>query len=218
MLRLHVLLVLAALAFSAPAPAQAPAQRITGVVVTLQGQVLTLRSTGGETTQLRLTDGMRITARLPATWSQIATGSYVGTTAVPQPDGTLLAKEVHVFTAAQRGTGEGHYPMATPGDTMTNATVSKLAAAPARPRDTMTNATVAAQGSTGGGHRLTLTYKGGEKIVMVPDGVPLVASEPGDRSLLVPGAHVVAYAQRDADGGLAAQRLSVGKNGFDTPI
>jgi hypothetical protein len=37
----------------------------------------------------------------------IAQGSYVGTTAVPQPDGTLLAKEVHIFTEAQRGTGRG---------------------------------------------------------------------------------------------------------------
>lgn len=144
-------------------------------------------------------------------------GSYVATTAVPQPDGTLLAKEVHVFTEAQRGTGEGHYPMSTPGDTMTNATVSSVAVA--HPRDTMTNATVAgAATGPAGDHRLTLTYKGAEQTVVVPDGVPIIASEPGDRSLLVPGAHVVVYAHPQSDGRMTVERVSVGKGGFAPPI
>jgi len=157
-----------------------------------------------------------VTVRQAADWSAIGPNTYVGTTAVPQADGTLLAKEVHIFTEAQRGTGEGHYPMPTPGDTMTNATVSSMSTA--RPRDTMTNATVAGSASAGGGHRLTLTYKGGEKTVIVPDGVPIITSEPGDRSLLTPGTHVVAYARRGSDGSLTVERISVGRNGFATPI
>ena len=54
--------------------------------------------------------------------------------------------------------------------------------------------------------------------MVVPEGVPILRSEPGDRSLLVPGAHVVVYAKRDADGSMVVERVSVGKNGFATPI
>jgi hypothetical protein len=194
----------------------AQSQRIVGDVVALDATTLTLRTSSGETSRLALPGSARITARARADWSQIKAGSYVGTTAVPQADGTLLAKEVHVFGESQRGVGEGHRPMATPGDTMTNATVSSVASG--RRRDTMTNATVASASSGPSAHRLTLTYKGGEKIVVVPDDVPIVASEPGDRSLLVPGAHVVLYARADASGAMTVERVSVGKNGFRTPI
>ena len=82
----------------------------------------------------------------------------------------------------------------------------------------MTNATVAAASSGPAEHRLTLTYKGGEKTVIVPDGVPLLASSPGDRSLLVPGAHIVAYAHAGPDGAMTVERISVGKDGYKTPI
>jgi len=200
-----------------PAHAQTQQQRIAGDIQRLDGTTLVLRTSDGSQT-LKLPENVRITARLPADWSDITTGSFVGTTAVPQPDGTLLAKEVHIFTEAQRGTGEGHYPMSTPGDTMTNATVSGMSSGLAKPRDTMTNATVAKAGQSGNAHTLKLTYKGGEQTVVVPDGVPLLKSEPGDRALLVAGAHVVLYARRDADGSMTVDRVSVGKNGFVTPI
>ena len=206
---------LAVATFAAPVAAQGQPQRFAGDIAAVAPGTLSLR-VGAETVQMRLPDDVRITARSKADWSAVTNGGYVGTTAVPQADGTLLAKEVHVFTEAQRGTGEGHYPMSTPGDTMTNATVSSMSTA--RPRDTMTNATVAAAGTAGDNHRLTLTYKGGEKTVVVTVDVPIIASEPGDRALLVPGAHVVVTARRDADGGLTAERISVGKDGFATPI
>jgi hypothetical protein len=213
-LRICVAAALAALILAA-GPAAAQRQSVRGDVVRADATSLTVRA-GDGTTTLKLPAELRVTARLPADWSAIGPNSYVGTTAVPQADGTLLAKEVHIFAEAQRGSGEGHYPMATPGDTMTNATVSKMSGgAPAR--DTMTNATVAAANQSGGARRMTLTYKGGEQTVVVPDGVPIMRSEPGDRSLLVPGAHVVAYAHRDTDGAMLVERLSVGKNGYTPP-
>jgi hypothetical protein len=213
--RLCAAVALLAATSAVPVGAQTAPQRFAGDITAVAPGTLSLR-VGAETVQLRVPDDVRITARSKADWSAVTNGGYVGTTAVPQADGTLLAKEVHVFTEAQRGTGEGHYPMSTPGDTMTNATVSSMSAA--RPRDTMTNATVAGNASAGGGHRLTLTYKGGEKTVIVPDGVPIITSEPGDRSLLAPGTHVVAYARRGSDGTLTVERISVGRNGFATPI
>jgi hypothetical protein len=201
-------LVLAAAALAQPQP-----QRFIGDVVSLTDTTLTVRTASGSSA-FKLPANARITARFPVDWSTIGPGSYVATTAVPQADGTLLAKEIRVFEESQRGVGEGHYPMSTPGDTMTNATVASLSAGAAPARDTMTNATVASSAQAGGVHRLTLTYKGGEKTVVVPANVPLVRSEPADRSLLAPGAHVVVNARMDTDGGLTAERVSVGKNGF----
>ena len=42
------------------------------------------------------------------TLDDIKPDSFIGTAAVPQPDGSLKALEVHVFAASLRGTGEGH--------------------------------------------------------------------------------------------------------------
>jgi hypothetical protein len=199
-----------------PAQAQSQQQRIVGTIQGLDGTALVVRTNDGSQT-LKLPDAARVTAREPADWSILTTGSYVATTAVPQPDGTLLAKEIRVFPESQRGVGEGHYPMQTPGDTMTNATVSSMSSGPAKARDTMTNATVAKAGVSGHTHTLKLTYKGGEQTVVVPESVPLVKTEPGDRSLLVPGAHVIVTAHRDADGSMTVDRVTVGKNGFVPP-
>jgi hypothetical protein len=213
---LACLLAVVALASSLAVLAQGQGrQRLAGDVVAAENGLLKLRTTLGQAVDVKLPPGTRVSVRVPAAWSDIAPGSYVGTTAVPQRDGTLRAREVHIFTEAQRGTGEGHYPMATPGDTMTNATVSSMSGA--RARDTMTNATVAAAGG-GDTHRLTLTYKGGEQNVVVPPGTPIVTSQPGDVRLLVPGAHVIAYAHRDEQGGLTAERISVGQGSFVPPI
>ena len=152
--------------------------------------------------------------------AQIVPGAFIGTTAVARPDGMLSALEVPIFPESMRGTGEGHRPMDTPGSTMTNATVSAVGApkAGARPGTTMTNATVA-QGARGEPElRLTLTYQGGEQVVIVPANTPIVMIEPADRTLLTPGAHVVVYATRQADGTLSGERIAIGKNGFTPPM
>jgi len=65
---------------------------------------------------------------------------------------------------------------------------------------------------------MRLTYKDGEKMVILPDNVPVVLTEPGDGSMLVPDAHVIVYAARQAGGTLVAERISVGKDGSVPPI
>jgi hypothetical protein len=192
-------------------------QKIAGDVVKVQGTSVELKTTGGEISNIRLADNTRLSGRAPASLDQIRQGAFVGTTAVPQADGTLLAREVHIFPESMRGTGEGHRPWpGEAGSTMTNATVSNLGAAGGM-KSTMTNATVSKLSSTRGSRGMTLVYKGGEKTVIVPADVPVVMVEPANRSQLVPGAHVIVYAERDADGTLAAQRVSVGMNGSVPP-
>jgi hypothetical protein len=210
--------VLGAFMFAAAGAAFAAEQKIAGDVVKVDSSNIQVRSATGQVVDVRLADNVRLSGRTPSDLSQVTQGAFVGTTAVPQPDGTLLAREVHVFPESMRGTGEGHRPWpGESGSTMTNATVSSLGAAGGT-KSTMTNATVAQVSPAQGGRQMTLTYKGGEKTVIVPENVPVVTVEPVERSHLVPGAQVIVYAAPEADGTLAAQRVSIGLNGSVPPV
>ena len=215
---LGMLCALALCAGAGSLPAQTGVRKISGEVVALDGQKLEVKPAQGAVLTLKLADNVRLTARSAADPARLTAGAFIGTTAVAQPDGTLRAREVHVFAEAMRGTGEGHRPMATePGSTMTNATIASVGGHDRPASNTMTNATVADISAGAHSRRLTLTYKGGEKVVIVPEGVPIVMVEPGDRSLLTPGAHVVVFAAPQPDGALLAERVTVGKNGFVPP-
>ena len=213
-----VLLNIVSLAFLVAADAwgQAPLTKLTGDVVRVEGQNLELKSTSGETLAVKLADQARINLRGPISASGIKPGAFVAVTATPQPDDTLLASDVRVFGESMRGVGEGHRPMANlPGSTMTNATVATVSGGGRH--ESMTNATVAAvTDSAPGEHplRMTVQYKGGEKTVVVPDTVQITTQETGDRSMLVPGTHIVAYVARQPDGTLVSERMSIGKNGY----
>ena len=214
---LACLLSIALLAGGEFALAQAQTQKIVGDIVSVDGLRLEVKITGGRDVSVKLADNFRLSARSAADATKLAPGAYVGATAVPQLDGTLLAREVHVFPESMRGTGEGHRAMdAEPGSTMTNATIASVRAR-GEPMRSTTNATVAEVSGAADGRALTLAYKGGEKVVVVPENVPIVMVEPAERSLLVPGAHVIIYATAQPDGTLAAERLTVGKNGFEPP-
>ena len=204
-------------------PAAAPAQlHVRGDVVAVRADALDVRSRTGETLTLELAPNASVALVEKASLDSIGSGAFVGTTAVPEKDGTLRAVEVHVFPASMRGTGEGHRPWdLQPGSTMTNATVAQVEGGRAEAGgtgSTMTNATVAGVEKGGGGRKLLLRYSGGEKTILVPPGTPVVALEAADRSKLVPGAHVFAIATRRPDGKLVAQRLSVGKDGVVPPM
>ena len=210
--------ILGAVTFAAAGAALAAEQKIAGDVVKVQGTTVELKTAGGQVSDIRLADNTRLSGRAPSNLDQITQGAFVGTTAVPQADGTLLAREVHIFPESMRGTGEGHRPWpGEAGSTMTNATVSNVGAAGGA-KSTMTNATVSKLSSARGGRRMTLVYKGGEKTVIVPADVPVVVVEAAKRSQLVPGAHVIVYAERETDGTLAAQRVSIGMNGSVPPV
>jgi hypothetical protein len=82
----------------------------------------------------------------------------------------------------------------------------------------MTNATVSEVVAVGPGRRMTLRYKDGEKVITVPANVPIVTFEPGDRSMLKPGAHLLVTATRQPDGSLTAARVAIGKDGLVPPM
>lgn len=189
----------AALLFAAPTQAQTNV-RIRGAITGLDGQVLSVKTREGPEVKIKLNDNYAVAAVVPIAMDQIQPGSYIGSAAMKQPDGTLKAVEVLVFPAAMKGANEGHYPW----DLM--------------PESTMTNATVEAVVDGTAGRVMSLTYKGGTQKITVPAGVPIVTFEPGDKSMLTPGALVFVGTQQAADGSFSAGRVNVGKNGFKPPM
>ncbi len=207
-------LMLAAIAGSACA--QGAPQKIAGTVLRYNAGSLQITTAAGAQETASVTDRTRISWRAASDVSQIRPGSFVGATAAPRADGTLVASEVHIFPESMRGTGEGHRPM-TGANSMTNATVAGVSGARA-PSSSMTNATVANVGGAGAELKLSLTYKGGEQLIVVPRGIPIMTLGVGTASLLVPGAHVIVYGSTQPDGSIAADRISVGKDGYVPPL
>lgn len=188
---------------SASAPAAAPLVRIRGTVVYNDAKQLIVKDRGGEVVTLARAADLPVSEVYRIKLSDIKQGSFVGTAAMPQADGTQKALEVLVFPEAARGTGEGHFPWdLQPQSTMTNATVADLAAAPSSAR---------------GGQQLKLSYKGGEKVVIVPANVPVVTFRPGTDALLTPGAKVLVNAQ-ERNGTPTAMRVIAGRHGFTPPM
>ena len=222
--RLYLSLLAASFAwlFALPsAAAQTAVIKLSGDVVQVNGQNLQMRTKNGERINVELSDHVRLSARTPAGMNAIREQSYVGATAIPQPDGTLVASEVHIFAESMRGTAEGHRLLPpeqgrSEKSTMTNATVTGITDTGSL--NTMTNATVSGKVAHGGALTMTLTYQDGEKTVVVPQGTPIMTTESTNRSALVPGAHIVAYAERQPDGTLLADRVSVGKQGYVPPV
>lgn len=174
--------------------------RIRGMVESVADSTLVVKTREGASVQVALTPGWTVSALGRASLADIKAGTYVGTAAEPQPDGTLKALEVLIFPEAMRGAGEGHRPWdLTPGSSMTNANVEAAVAG--------------VQGST-----LTLAYKGGTQRVVVPADAPIVTPAPGDPSMVVPGARVFIFANRQADGRVTASRVTVGKDGLAPPM
>jgi len=188
------------------ATAQAPKGKpftVRGKISAVEGLSLKVATAAGEVL-VRFAEDVRIGGVAAAQLSDITAGSYVGTTAVKQPDGNLKALEVHIFPENARGTGEGHRPWdLQPGSTMTNANVEKVEQV----------AVEKVQGQV-----LMLKYKDGEQKVFIPPGTPIVRNVPADRALLKPGTGVYIPAVRGEDGTITATRITVGIGGIMPPM
>jgi len=183
----------------AQVPTPKPTQRLRATVESFDGRLLVVKERSGEMHRLVLADNVSVSEVVPAQLSAIQPGTYVGSAAMPQADGTLRALEVLVFPDSARGTGEGHVAWdLQAGSTMTNATVAEVV-------------------STEQGRMLMLRYKDGEKTLEVREGVPIVTFKPGDRGLLVTGAKVLVTVQQ-RDGHAVALRILAGRDGFAPPM
>jgi hypothetical protein len=180
---------------------QPPTVRIRGTIESVDGPMMMIKTREGTDVKVRMTDNVAVFGVAKTSLSEIKQGSYIGVTAMPEPDGTQKAVAVHIFPENQRGAAEGFRPWdQRPGSTMTNATVAETVA-----------------GSDG--QNILVKYKDGEKKVVVPPGTPIVTFVAGDKSEVKPGAKIIIFgAAKKDDGTLEANRVNVGRDGITPPM
>jgi hypothetical protein len=179
----------------------APGMRIgvRGEITGASPDELKVHANSGENLVINLTKDTKVRAVTLANIEDIKPGSYIGSAAIPQEDGTLKALEVHVFPPELAGSGDGHRPFdLVKGSSMTNGSVGDLVVSH--------------------GRVLTVNYKGGQQKILVPEDVPIVNLVPGDRSLLKVGVKIVSFVSQSVDGTLTAQSISAGKDGVTPPM
>jgi len=174
--------------------------RVRGTVESLDGDTLKVKSRDGKDVTVTLKSGWNVGGVVKAAVGDIKPGDFVGIASQPTDSGINGAIEVVIFPASMKGTGEGDRPWdSQPNSSMTNATVS--------------NAVTSVNGPT-----LTLTYKGGERKIKIPDGTPVVTLTSATKADLKPGAGVFITGERNDDSTVSADRVAVGLNGTVPPM
>jgi hypothetical protein len=186
----------AALAFGQAVVAQAQVPEsprgYTGAVV----------STGEEAVVLRLKDDSVVTVGMTKGWtagtSRIVTvdavkpGDFVATINTNVDAGIGKANELRIFEPGYRPE-VGTHAMPTPNTSITHGTVKESRAAAA-------------------GTELDIVYPDGQRRIIVPTGLKVIAYDLRDRSLAKPGVTVTAVTRRGADDVWRAGRLLVVPN------
>jgi hypothetical protein len=174
--------------------------RVRGVVESLNGDTLMVKSREGKDVTIMLKSGWAVNGIVKASVSDIKTGDFVGIASQPTDSGVNGALEVLIFPAAMKGTGEGDYGWDL------------------KPKSSMTNATVASAVTSVNGPTLSLKYKGGEKKISIPDGTPIVTFGAATKADVKPGAGVIINGTTTSDGMVESDRVIVGLNGVIPPM
>jgi hypothetical protein len=175
--------------------------RVRGTIQNVDGQTLDVKGRDGTPLKVKLADDVKVLALDRKSMDDVKPGVFVGITAMPQPDGTQKAVEIHIFPEALRGMGEGHRPW----DLM--------------PNSTMTNANIETAVASSDGKELVLKYKDGEKKFTVPANVEVVMFAPAEVADLKPGEKIFVVAgKKQADGTVLAPSIVVGRNGVSPPM
>lgn len=174
--------------------------RVRGAIDSFSGQALKVKTREGQTLDIALAQGWKVSSVARAAIADIKPGDYVGIASLPTKDGGDGALEVLIFPPAMKGASEGSFGWDL------------------KPNSTMTNATVADAVKDVSGRTVTVSYHGQEKKIAVPDGTPVVTFAPATEADLKPGAVVFIVAEKDAGGAITAQRVIVGTNGVVPPM
>ncbi|MBS1039094.1 hypothetical protein WH240_12160 [Gluconobacter wancherniae] len=220
-MRIHALASIAAvgaMVISSVAIAQVP-QRTRGTVVSVGDASAVVRTPMGRVTVALAPDTGFVGAK-KASLDDIKSNTFIGTAAVPGADGSLRALEVTIFPESMRGAGEGSYPWDLgKSGSMTNGAVSSMTngtVAAAVGGSSMTNGTVTGM-SDAQGRTIKVTYKGGVQTVALPETIPVVMLEPGEKSLLKAGAKVVVFGPVSGTN-VEAKRIIIGEDGVKPPM
>lgn len=172
---------------------------VRGSIVNYSGSILRVKTREGETVDIALADGWKVSSVANAKVADIKPGDFVGIASLPKEGGGDGALEVLIFPLALKGAGEGSYGWDL------------------KPNSSMTNATVADAVKGVDGRTVTVSYHGKEKKISIPDGTPVVTIAPATKDDLMPGAVVFIPAEKAATGTIAHQ-VVVGKNGVVPPM
>jgi len=194
--KLQFALLGAALALGSIAEAQT-VLRVRGTITGMDGNVIAIKSREGKDLKVELTEKASVATVKAITLAELKQGSYVGITSKKNPDGSLVALEVHTLPPTA---SPGYRPWDLAPDTM------------------MTNANVASVVQGAKGHELAVDFKEGAQKILVPAGTPVVTTENADRTALKPGESVFAAVDVGADGKMTISgRIQVSKDGVRPP-
>jgi hypothetical protein len=171
---------------------------VRGTVEAVSPSGLTLRSDRGQNLAVRLAADWRALAVSPSTLSAVRRGDFIATATAGR--GTHVA--IHalvILSPALRDVGQGHYRWDFgPAYLMDNAIVDALVL-------------------QAYGNEITISWSGGEEQLVIPNGLPAVRLEPGDRAMIAPGSKVFLFASA-AGGSLSTRYVLVGARGFTPPM
>ncbi len=182
---------------------------IRGDITKVEASYLLVKTRGGKTVRLGVTDELAVIKLTKGSFTDVDFGTYVGSIAVRLDEYSPIVRdslswlhkgfELRIVDEPLRGIALGHKGWdLTPDSTMTHGWVDDM-------------------------ETRVLSIKYGpteqeETDVDVPRDVPILKMSLGDRSLMKPGAHVCAGAQRGADGKYLAVFLIVGEDGIVPPL
>jgi len=205
---------LVVLALAAPAGAQGrEPEHFRGQIATAEAASIVVKTTDGKTVRLGLPDTVTTLSLSKASWASVDFGTYVGSVAVrldmnspivranPRETVSWLyeGRELRIIDEQLRGIAVGAKQWdLPPGSTMTHGWVDDRE-----------------------GRVISIKYGptlDEETDVFVSRDVPVLRMSLSDKSLLKPGAHVFAGAQKGADGKHSAVFIFVGKDGIVPPL
>jgi len=179
---------------------QAPTVRVRGEITKVEGNTLSVKSRTGEDLTVKLAEPLRVSAMVKSSLADIKEGTFIGVSAMPQPDGSQKAYGIHIFLESQKG-----------------VVADRFSDWDGRPGSTMTNANVATTVAGNDGQNLLVKYKDGEKKVIIPPGTPIAKYVAGSATDLIVGKKIfVGGATKQADGSLLAPNVAVGRD-IDPP-
>jgi hypothetical protein len=187
-------------------------QGLKGKVESVTSKSLDLQTPSG-VVHIAVQHPLTTYGRIPSDLSHVTSNSFIGVTSVKQPDGTEMAKEIHIFPAALRGLSAGSNMLPAPAGTpsqsrMTNGSVSRPATAASASR--MTNGTVQKQGTT-----IVVHYQDGSQTITVPADVEVTQIVP-QKAILAAGDTVNAIVSKKADGTFTTSKVYIISGGTRT--
>ncbi|MGH6640631.1 MAG: hypothetical protein ACREBY_18765 [Polaromonas sp.] len=186
---------------------------IRGQITSVEASSIVVKTHEGKTVRLGLVDGLTIISLAKGSFTDVDFGTYVGSVAIkldvnspivraiPRDSLSMLhlASELRIIDEQLRGIALGYKNWdLPPGSTISHGWVDDMEV-----------------------RVLSIKYgptEDEETDVEIPRDVPVLKMSLGDRSLIKPGAHVIAGANKGADGKYVAGFIFVGKGGIVPPL